>query len=151
VPHGITTEVDVSNDVVKDFAKLDKLIAQLKGKPARVIYDGTEYGVWQEFGAKPHVIRPNKAKALSWPGAEHPVGAVHHPGNPPHPFMRPAIEHIRPALKDGWQAVLDGTITADDFVEKLATDAEAIARSMAPYDTGNLSNAIGHCRPEEFR
>lgn len=31
-------------------------------------------------GTKPHEIRPSSKKALSWPGAAHPVKRVQHPG-----------------------------------------------------------------------
>jgi hypothetical protein len=39
------------------------------------------------FGSKPHIIRPRRARALMWPGAAHPVRVVHHPGNRPNDFM----------------------------------------------------------------
>ncbi|MFN2636906.1 MAG: HK97 gp10 family phage protein [Gemmatimonadaceae bacterium] len=50
------------------------------------------YGAAIEFGSEPHVIKAKNAKALFWPGAEHPVKQVNHPGNAPQPYMRPAFE-----------------------------------------------------------
>ncbi|MER7814544.1 hypothetical protein [Streptomyces sp. NPDC096153] len=46
---------------------------------------------WVENGTPPHVIRPRNAKALFWPGAEHPYGQVNHPGTKAQPFLRPAL------------------------------------------------------------
>jgi hypothetical protein len=47
--------------------------------------------LWMEEGTKPHVIRPKNAKALFWPGAEHPYALVNHPGTLAQPFLRPAL------------------------------------------------------------
>lgn len=58
------------------------------------------YGGDVEYGSAPHVIRARNAKALFWPGAEHPVRQVNHPGNAPQPYMRPAFEQaIKPLDK----------------------------------------------------
>ncbi|WP_329308336.1 phage virion morphogenesis protein [Streptomyces microflavus] len=46
---------------------------------------------WMEEGTPAHVIRPKNAKALFWPGAEHPWALVNHPGTEPRPFLRPAL------------------------------------------------------------
>lgn len=35
-----------------------------------------------EYGTRPHVIRARDAKVLAWPGAQHPVREIHHPGTP---------------------------------------------------------------------
>ena len=50
-----------------------------------------EYALYVEEGTRPHVIRPRNAKALFWPGADHPYGLVNHPGTPAEPFLRPAL------------------------------------------------------------
>jgi len=57
---------------------------------------GTDHWSYMEYGTPPHVIeagpRPEGARgALSWPGAEHPVGRVHHPGTPEYAMMRQAL------------------------------------------------------------
>jgi phage gpG-like protein len=45
------------------------------------------YAAAHQFGSKPYVITPKRAKALFWPGAGHPVKSVNHPGLPPRPFF----------------------------------------------------------------
>ena len=50
-----------------------------------------EYALFVEEGTSPHDIRPRRRRALSWPTADHPVRLVHHPGNRPYPFLRPAL------------------------------------------------------------
>jgi hypothetical protein len=45
------------------------------------------YAPFVEFGTPPHVIVPKNAKALYWPGAQHPVRKVNHPGTKPNQFM----------------------------------------------------------------
>ena len=116
--------------VIMNTQKLDKLLQNLKGQPARILHDGVEYGIFQEFG---------------WTtGAGRHVGAK--------PFMTPALEHIRPAFQKGWKQVIENqALSAEDFVEKLARDAEGVAKTLAPYRTGNLKNSIAVHTPEEFR
>lgn len=49
------------------------------------------YAAIHQLGGKtkPHVIRPRHANGLFWPGAQHPVKAVKHPGSvfPARPFL----------------------------------------------------------------
>jgi phage gpG-like protein len=45
------------------------------------------YAAAHQFGTRPFTIRPKAKRALYWPGARHPVGAVHHPGLPARPFF----------------------------------------------------------------
>jgi hypothetical protein len=54
--------------------------------------------LWMEEGTRPHVIRPKNAKALFWPGAEHPWALVNHPGTMAQPFLRPALWIKREAV-----------------------------------------------------
>ena len=64
------------------------------------------YAAAVEFGSRPHVIRPKKAKVLAWGGARTLGGrlragsratnfatVVNHPGTKPKPFLIPAFEH----------------------------------------------------------
>lgn len=53
-----------------------------------IISANTSYAVYQEEGTGPHIMDNGP---YSWPGAEHPVDFVHHPGNP-------AIHYLRNAL-----------------------------------------------------
>jgi len=109
-----------------DNAKLRKMIATLKGKPVRILHDGTDYGVFQELGSATRTV-------------------------PLRPFIEPAIANVRPAFEKGWEQVIEQAImTPDAFVEKLARDAEAVAKDKVPVDTGNLKNSIGVSKPEEY-
>lgn len=68
------------------------------------------YAAAVEFGTKPHVIRPRRAKVLAWGGprtlagglrkggrATHFAGRVNHPGTRAKPYLVPGI---RKALRD---------------------------------------------------
>lgn len=48
-----------------------------------------------EFGSRAHVIEAKNGKALSWPGARHPVKKVHHPGTPAQHVLRNALRAAR--------------------------------------------------------
>ena len=56
------------------------------------------YALGLELGTPPHIIRPRNKKALYWPGAEHPVKLVHHPGTRAQPHLRPAADRLYPQL-----------------------------------------------------
>jgi hypothetical protein len=58
----------------------------------------TNYALFVEQGTEPHVIYPRFKKALFWPGADHPVRMVNHPGTKPYPFLMPAAEMHYPSL-----------------------------------------------------
>jgi len=49
------------------------------------------YAPYVEFGTKPHVILPKEKQALYWPGAQHPVRKVNHPGTKANPFLERII------------------------------------------------------------
>lgn len=50
------------------------------------------YAPYVHEGTEPHEIRPVRAKALFWEGAEHPVKKVDHPGTRPNPFVDRALQ-----------------------------------------------------------
>jgi hypothetical protein len=56
------------------------------------------YASFVEFGTKPHIIEPRDARALYWPGADHPVRLVHHPGTKENPFMERIIAAAQPEI-----------------------------------------------------
>lgn len=81
--------------------KGDKGTTDIQGK----VFTNVEYAPPLEFGVNhSYVIRPVKAKALYWDGANHPVKKVVMPPRKPYPFMKPA-------LKDNEQAVRQAFIT----------------------------------------
>ena len=51
-----------------------------------------KYARWVEEGTAAHVILPVKKKALFWPGADHPVRMVWHPGTKPRPYLVPTAQ-----------------------------------------------------------
>jgi len=53
-----------------------------------------------ELGSKPHTILPNVKAALFWPGLDHPVKRVKHPGTRPIPFLRPALEASKKDIEE---------------------------------------------------
>lgn len=68
---------------------------RVDGKQIRIGSRKADYWWAVEFGTRAHDIIPVRAKALSWPGAQHPVKAVHHPGTQAEPFIRPAVYRKR--------------------------------------------------------
>lgn len=73
------------------------LIETIYAEDGRVwIGDGfSPLWAWIEYGTRPHMIYPRVKRALFWPGARHPVGAVHHPGTPEFAPMRQALHKRR--------------------------------------------------------
>jgi hypothetical protein len=57
-----------------------------------------KYARWVEEGTGPHVILPRHKKALFWPGADHPVRMVFHPGTKARPYLVPSAEQHYPSL-----------------------------------------------------
>jgi hypothetical protein len=64
------------------------------------------YAVFVERGTRPHVIEPKDKKALFWPGAEHPVKRVNHPGTKANPFMERIVEAATPDIIDTFDTAL---------------------------------------------
>ncbi len=101
--------------VTLDDAKLKQLITHTAAEVQRYVADGVDYGIWQETGTE----RQGYAQ----------------------PFMRPAVEAVRP----GWERAFENKLTDDQteaVVEKVARDIEGLAKDYAPVDTGALRNSI---------
>ncbi|MHB1131657.1 MAG: HK97 gp10 family phage protein [Chloroflexota bacterium] len=73
-----------------------------------VVLVGTdlEYAQAIEFGSglygpkkAKYIIRPKNKKALFWKGARHPVAFVMHPGVRPRPFLLPAFQATKSAVR----------------------------------------------------
>jgi hypothetical protein len=73
----------------------DSLRAEVHDKVLRVGSLDCNYATDVELGTAPHVILPRNKKALYWPGADHPVARVNHPGTQPYPYLRPALYQRR--------------------------------------------------------
>ena len=52
-----------------------------------------DYPYYLEMGTRPHVIEGNPY--LYWPGADHPVRRVNHPGTRPYPYVAPTAEQMK--------------------------------------------------------
>lgn len=68
-------------------ALVSSIRLDMEGKTA-IISANTYYALYQELGTGPHIMDDGP---YFWPGAEHPVDVVHHPGNP-------AIHYLEQAL-----------------------------------------------------
>jgi hypothetical protein len=55
-------------------------------------YPTASYARFVEFGTAPHRIAPKDRQALYWPGADHPVRSVLHPGTRPNPYMERIVD-----------------------------------------------------------
>ncbi|MEU3507676.1 hypothetical protein ABZ733_07070 [Streptomyces longwoodensis] len=75
----------------------DSLRAEVHDKVLRVGSLDCNYATDVELGTPKHVILPKNKQALYWPGADHPVRRVNHPGTPPMPYLRPALFQRRTA------------------------------------------------------
>ncbi|WP_202495164.1 hypothetical protein [Streptomyces sp. SID4982] len=69
----------------------ESLRSEVQGKVLRVGSLDCNYSTYVEMGTGPHVILPRNKKALYWPGADHPVAKVNHPGTAARPYLRPAL------------------------------------------------------------
>lgn len=83
---------DARNLVPKRSGRLaESLRAEVQRKVLRVGSLDVNYATDVEMGTMPHYILPSNKKALYWPGADHPVAHVNHPGTKPQPYLRPAL------------------------------------------------------------
>lgn len=64
---------------------------RIRGKAAMQVVNDDPKAKILEFGTPRHIIEPKNKKALSWPGARHPVGRVNHPGTPAYHILRNAL------------------------------------------------------------
>lgn len=91
---------ELASDVLTDMrehcpvdtgALLADLDSEVIGKEARIGAVSVPHAIYAEEGVGPHIITTNSAGALFWPGAQHPVNEVHHPGYVGSHFMKKAL------------------------------------------------------------
>jgi len=75
-------------------------------------YPTASYAPFVEFGTQPHMIFPQNALALYWPGAQHPVKSVSHPGTKPNPFMERIIAAAQPQITATFATALTQIVQA---------------------------------------
>jgi len=100
--------------ITVDDRALKALIANTGGRVEKIIADGVNYGIYQEFGT-------------SKMGAQ--------------PFMSPAVEAVRPGWDAAFTNQLTDQ-QVEGVVTKAAFDIERGAKERAPVDTGALKNSI---------
>ena len=78
-----------------------------------------EYAIYQDQGTRPHMIYPKgqatyhagqkltSGKALWWPGAKHPVRAVHHPGTKAKHFVDKSFRQLKPRIPGYWMKAME--------------------------------------------
>ena len=79
------------------------------GSQAR-ISDAVSYASVVEFGSAAHDIAPNRAKALSWPGAAHPVRRVRHPGTTGQHMGERGVEAAKPMIVNRFQKAIQNLL-----------------------------------------
>ena len=84
------------------FSSIEARVEQQPGVIEGRVFTNVEYAPPVEFGAVAHEIAPVTAQALRFEIGGRTVFAarVHHPGNKPRPFMRPALERSVPAIRE---------------------------------------------------
>ncbi|GAA0494777.1 hypothetical protein Ade02nite_19740 [Paractinoplanes deccanensis] len=70
---------------------LKKVRTRVRGKAAVQVVATDWKSDLLERGSPPHVIEPRAKKALAWPGGQHPVRRVQHPGTPALHILRRAL------------------------------------------------------------
>lgn len=68
-------------------ALVSSIELEMQGKTA-IISANTFYAIYQELGTGPHTMDNGP---YSWPGADHPVDVVHHPGNAAVHYLQNAL------------------------------------------------------------
>ena len=69
---------------------------------------------------------------------------------PAHPFMRPAVEAVRPQFNKAMRAAALSIAKSQAVIDKTAHDVERGAKARAPVDTGALKNSIHVVDGDQF-
>lgn len=77
----------------REGLKRDRI--RVRGRAGVRVTAGAPHSAVLEFGSRPHVIEPRNGQALAWPGGEHPVRRVHHPGTQARHTLRNALKAAR--------------------------------------------------------
>lgn len=124
-----------------------ELIAKLHGagefSGRAVIGTNLDYARMVSEGTRPHRIAAAPGKALSWPGAAHPVRAVNHPGTRPNPYVEEALAGVGAAIVKVLEARIVQLIEGGGGSFKAALLAGALlgqaeVQRGAPVKTGTL-------------
>ena len=85
-------------------------ISSVVDKNAVTVSAKAPYSAYVEFGSKPHLIEPRRARALRFEvdGGVVYSKRVHHPGTQPQPYLFPAVYGTLPYLIDGLKRLVEG-------------------------------------------
>lgn len=96
--HRVVSDVyELARANVARHNRTGSLLASVKRRLAHLggqVLIGTNHWRFIEYGTHAHDIQPRRKRALFWPGAQHPVRRVRHPGNDEYAPMRRAL-HAR--------------------------------------------------------
>jgi len=86
-------------------------ISSVVEKDSAAIYAKAPYSAYVEFGTRPHLILPKRARALRFEVDGEVVFArrVHHPGTQPQPYLFPAVYEAIPELIEGLKSLVEGS------------------------------------------
>ena len=70
------------------------------------------YAIFVELGTKAHEIWPVNKQALYWPGADHPVKHVNHPGTKANPYMERIRDEATPDINQFFGGALAKAVQA---------------------------------------
>ena len=95
---------------LKRSGYLASQISSVVEKDSAAIYAKAPYSAYVEFGTRPHLILPKRARALRFEVDGEVVFArrVHHPGTQPQPFLFPAVYEAIPELIEGLKSLVEG-------------------------------------------
>lgn len=92
--------VDIGPAILRDAVQIvhkksgrlaNSLVSEVHDKVLRVGSLDCNYSTDVEMGTAAHIINAKPGSALYWPGADHPVKRVNHPGTAPMPYLRPSL------------------------------------------------------------
>lgn len=81
-------------------------------------YPTASYARYVQFGTAPHMIFPKDRMALFWPGAEHPVRSVRHPGTRGQDYMGAIIKASQEDILGTFEKALE------QITQKIAQQSE---------------------------
>lgn len=93
----IDREVKEASPVITGNLQGATSIDNLSDYQKRIFVDEgiAPYAIYVIRGTAPHDIYPVHAKALYWPGADHPVKVVHHPGSKGNDYFKTGVENAQ--------------------------------------------------------
>lgn len=120
------------------------ILAENVPKGSIIVYTEVPYAKAVEYGSPPHIIVPKVKKALAFEigGEKVVVKKVKHPGNPPQPFMRPAVWQTREKALRYLKQTITGKMSKWGCLNAIGLALSSKAKELSPWKTGNLRRFI---------